>query len=560
MPAAGDAPEFTASRVDADQWGGWADVPGVESAEPLGVATTRAEAGGATASVAALGVAEGSGLVPGADGEVDDGDAGDVAPGTVVLTPGAADALDAQVGDVVTLGGAELTVAATVDANQSFSHTPVVWTTLDDSQAVGARGSSEGEPVASVVALTTSDDDVFAGALPEADDALGTTTVTTSDARLAVASFAGENTSLTTMQAFLLVISALVVGAFFTVWTISRTGDIAVVKVLGASTGYLLRDALGQAAVLLVGGVAVGAGLSAAAAALLPDAVPVVVTAATTLLPAAGLVLLGLVGAGVSVARITASTRTRRWPPAEPCSPTLPADLEGVTRDLHLEHITLLYPDGDGTLTAVDDVDLAVPAGTTTALLGPSRAGKSSLLAVASGLTRPTRGIVRIGGDVVFTPDTTVAQATRVRLERIGMGFQSPQLLGSLTALEQLELHAHLRGRRPSSVHGRAMELLDAVGVADHAHKRPAQLTGGQRQRVAIARALVGRPEVLLVDEPTSALDHERGTQVVELITRLAREMFAATLLVSHDASTLASVDATVRMVDARIDEPVTAA
>ncbi|MCA5893958.1 ABC transporter ATP-binding protein [Isoptericola sp. NEAU-Y5] len=222
--------------------------------------------------------------------------------------------------------------------------------------------------------------------------------------------------------------------------------------------------------------------------------------------------------------------------------------------DLHLEHIVLVYPDGDTTLRAVDDVDLTVPAGTTTALLGPSGAGKSSLLAVAAGLTRPTRGTVTIGDDVVFTPDTSVARSTRVRLERIGMVFQSPQLLGSLTALEQLELHAHLRGARPASTRERAMELLDAVGVADHAGRRPAQLSGGQRQRVAIARALVGRPEVLLVDEPTSALDHERGTQVVELITRLARETSAATLLVSHDASTLATVDATVRMLDARIE------
>lgn len=228
--------------------------------------------------------------------------------------------------------------------------------------------------------------------------------------------------------------------------------------------------------------------------------------------------------------------------------------------DLHLEGITLVYPDGDSTLTAVNDVDLTVPAGTTTALLGPSGAGKSSLLAVAAGLTRPSSGTVTIGDDVVFTPTTTVARSTRVRLERLGMVFQSPQLLGSLTALEQLELHAHLRGRRPSSVRGRALELLDAVGVADHADKRPAQLSGGQRQRVAIARALVGRPEVLLVDEPTSALDHERGTQVVELITRLARETDAATLLVSHDASTLATVDATVRMLDARIEETATPA
>ncbi|GAA2227070.1 ABC transporter ATP-binding protein [Promicromonospora sukumoe] len=222
--------------------------------------------------------------------------------------------------------------------------------------------------------------------------------------------------------------------------------------------------------------------------------------------------------------------------------------------DLRLDGITLVYPDGDTTLTAVDDVGLTIPAGTTTALLGPSGAGKSSLLAVAAGLTPPSRGTVSIGDETVFTPTTTVAEATRVRLERIGMVFQSPNLLGSLTALEQLELHAHLRGHRPASLRERSLELLDAVGLAGLHDRRPARLSGGQRQRVAIARALVGRPQVLLVDEPTSALDHERGTQVVELITGLARETGAATLLVSHDAATLGSVDATVRMLDARVE------
>ncbi|MCR6688824.1 ABC transporter ATP-binding protein [Cellulomonas sp.] len=223
--------------------------------------------------------------------------------------------------------------------------------------------------------------------------------------------------------------------------------------------------------------------------------------------------------------------------------------------DLHLDAITLVYPDGDSTLTAVEDLDLSIPSGTTTALLGPSGSGKSSLLAVAGGLTRPTSGTVRIGQDVVFHPRTTVAAATRTRLGRIGIVFQSPQLLGSLTALEQLELHAHLRGDRPASLRARALDLLAEVGMSDHAHKRPAQLSGGQRQRVAIARALIGAPQVLLVDEPTSALDHARGTQVIDLITRLARELDAATLVVSHDSSTLDSVDRTVRMFDGRLEE-----
>lgn len=224
--------------------------------------------------------------------------------------------------------------------------------------------------------------------------------------------------------------------------------------------------------------------------------------------------------------------------------------------DLHLDDIVLTYPDGDSTLTAVDHVSLTIPSGTTTALLGPSGSGKSSLLAVTGGLTPPTAGGVRIGERTVFAPDTTTGDAARVRLQHIGIVFQQPQLLDSLTATEQLELLAHLRGRSPRSTRTQAMELLDAVGLADRAHHRPGQLSGGQRQRVAIARALWGQPDVLLVDEPTSALDHERGQAIVNLITDLARQTGAATLLVSHDESTLQSVDAVVHLIDGRLHAP----
>ncbi|WP_159622084.1 ABC transporter permease [Ruania rhizosphaerae] len=292
MPAPGDSPAFTASQVTAGVWEEWAQLPGVQTAEPLGVATTRAESAGTTASVTTLGVIPGSALAPQR-----------VTPGTVLLSTGAAEDLRIGTGETVTLGGRELTVAAVADSDASFAHTPAVWTSLEDWQAIGARGADGDEPVATVVALTTSgasDADLAA-----ADNENGTTTLTRADARSAVSSFAGENTSLTTMQAFLLVISALVVGAFFSVWTISRSGEIAVLKALGASTAYLLRDALGQAALLLVGGVALGTGLAAGGAALLPGTVPVALTAGTTLVPAAGLIVLGLLGAGVSVARIT---------------------------------------------------------------------------------------------------------------------------------------------------------------------------------------------------------------------------------------------------------------
>ncbi|GAA3216417.1 ABC transporter ATP-binding protein [Oerskovia jenensis] len=241
--------------------------------------------------------------------------------------------------------------------------------------------------------------------------------------------------------------------------------------------------------------------------------------------------------------------------------------------DLTLDHITLVYPDGESTVTAVDDVSLTVPAGTTTAVLGPSGSGKSSLLAVAATLTTPTAGEVRIGGDVVNAPagaagsatgrpsgsrkaaSAVSSQAARLRRDRIGIVFQQPQLITSLTALENLELMSHLRGERPSAHRDRALDLLDAVGLRDQAAKRPGQLSGGQRQRVAIARALMNNPEVLLVDEPTSALDHTRGVQIIELVTRLTRETGAATIVVTHDEATLDSVDARVHLADGRLVE-----
>lgn len=289
--APGDAPDLTSSRVEPAQWAAWADRPGVTDAQPLGVVTTRATAGGTTVAVTALGVDPGSDLVPG----------GGPADGRVVLTAQGADALGVAAGDALALDGTDLTVDRVVPDDLQLAHTPVAWVSLADWQAVGARGGSG--PSATVVALRT--DGATADDLAAADAATGTTTVTTGEARSAVSSFTAENLSLTTMQAFLVAISALVVGAFFTVWTISRQGDVAVLKALGASTGHLLRDALGQAALVLVAAVGAGVGLAAAAGAALSGVVPVLVSPATTLLPGALLVVLGLAGAAAAVARIT---------------------------------------------------------------------------------------------------------------------------------------------------------------------------------------------------------------------------------------------------------------
>ncbi|MFD5637538.1 ABC transporter ATP-binding protein [Streptomyces sp. NPDC127077] len=220
---------------------------------------------------------------------------------------------------------------------------------------------------------------------------------------------------------------------------------------------------------------------------------------------------------------------------------------------LILDDITLTYPDGDGRLTALDGVGLRVPAGTTTAVVGPSGSGKSSLLAVAATLAAPDRGRVLVGG--TETGALTSAERAVLRRREIGIVFQQPNLLPSLTALEQLQVMGHLDGRR--QVTRRARELLAEVGLGDLAHRRPHQLSGGQRQRVNIARALVNEPSVLLVDEPTSALDQERGTAVLDLLLRLTRERATATVLVTHDRARLGETDAVREMRDGRLGAPV---
>ncbi|MFD4263686.1 ABC transporter ATP-binding protein [Streptomyces sp. NPDC058534] len=221
---------------------------------------------------------------------------------------------------------------------------------------------------------------------------------------------------------------------------------------------------------------------------------------------------------------------------------------------LNLTDITLTYPDGDSRLTALDHVTLDVPTGTLTAVVGPSGSGKSSLLAVAATLITPDAGTVTLDGTA--TIGLTRAELTDLRRQKIGIVFQQPNLLPSLTAAEQLQVMAQIDGRKPRTARGRAMELLDAVGLAGQAGRRPHQLSGGQRQRVNIARALMNDPTVLLVDEPTSALDHERGAGVIDLITRLTHQRATATVLVTHDRTHLTAVDQVAEVHDGRLRLP----
>ncbi|MFI6601413.1 ABC transporter ATP-binding protein [Nonomuraea sp. NPDC050536] len=218
---------------------------------------------------------------------------------------------------------------------------------------------------------------------------------------------------------------------------------------------------------------------------------------------------------------------------------------------LKLADIVLTYPDGDGTVTALDRVELAVAPGEFTAVVGPSGSGKSSLLAVAATLVTPTAGSVAVAGHEV-TGMSREAR-TRIRREHIGIVFQQSNLLASLTALDQLLVMADLSGHSTKKAAARARDLLRAVGLEDKRDRRPHQLSGGERQRVNIARALMNEPEVLLVDEPTSALDHQRGAQIVALLADLTRREGLATVLVTHDLATLSAVDTVLTMTDGRL-------
>jgi putative ABC transport system ATP-binding protein len=219
-----------------------------------------------------------------------------------------------------------------------------------------------------------------------------------------------------------------------------------------------------------------------------------------------------------------------------------------------IENVSLELGDGDQKVLALDNVSATVNAGELTAVVGPSGSGKSSLLAVCGGLRTPTAGSVSIDGTTIST--LSPAALTRVRRDLIGFVFQQSNLVPALTAIDQLLLVVHLRGKRPGGAdRERAMALLAEVDMTQRADRRPDQLSGGERQRVGIARSLMGEPKVLLVDEPTSMLDHNRGQAIVELLAGRCREHNVATLMVTHDQGMLDTADSVMHIVDGRLTQ-----
>lgn len=230
------------------------------------------------------------------------------------------------------------------------------------------------------------------------------------------------------------------------------------------------------------------------------------------------------------------------------------------TSVLELRDVTLEYPDGvdasgnPTTVRALDGVNFTAEQGTLTALIGQSGSGKSSMLSMASALITPTSGQVLVGGrDITGFSNKQLAA---LRRDEIGIIFQQPNLIASLTAVEQLVLAGHIRGKRGKELKAarvHAKELLELVGLEGAANRRVHQLSGGQRQRVNIARALMGNPRVLLADEPTSALDHDRSVAIVELLQRVTREFNLASIMVTHDVEFADAADRVAVMADGRL-------
>lgn len=272
----GAAPSFDSSALAPEQVRTWQRAGG--TVRPVGIGHGQAAAdGSAPTPVAVFGV----------DGRAF-GNQPATEPGAVVLSRPAAQRLSAGVGARVSIGSRSFTVAA-IGGDDWYSHTPVVWTTLADWQAAASRG------VATVLVVSDVPDPAAVNA------AAHTRSTSVRGALSALGAYQAENTSLTLMTVLLFAISALVIGAFFTVWTIQRTPDIATLKALGATTGSLARDALGQALIVLLAGTAIGVGATALTSTFLSDAMPFVIDTTTTVVPASALIGLGLLGATVAL-------------------------------------------------------------------------------------------------------------------------------------------------------------------------------------------------------------------------------------------------------------------
>ena len=219
-----------------------------------------------------------------------------------------------------------------------------------------------------------------------------------------------------------------------------------------------------------------------------------------------------------------------------------------VTR---LDNVTRVYKIGQVETRALRGVSLSIEDGEFTALVGPSGSGKTTLLQLIGCLDQPTSGQVFVRGQDVSRLNRN--QRADMRRGMIGFVFQFFALIPTLTAYENIEMPLLLNGHTPKERRDRVMQLLESVDLADRAHHRPDQLSGGEQQRVAVARALAPNPALILADEPTANLDTANGEQVMDFMTRLNQETGVTFVFATHDPRVIRFARRVVELRDGHI-------
>ena len=213
---------------------------------------------------------------------------------------------------------------------------------------------------------------------------------------------------------------------------------------------------------------------------------------------------------------------------------------------VELKNVSRVYRNGDHEQRALDHVDLSLEEGKFIVVLGPSGAGKSTLLNLLGGLDSPTEGTITVDGRDIST--LTENELADYRAETVGFVFQSYNLIPTLTVIENVALVKEI-AKNPLSSH----DMLREVGLADHTHQFPSELSGGEQQRVSLARALAKNPRILLCDEPTGALDSETGVMVLKLLLSMARDMNKTIIIVTHNQNIAKMADVVIRVKNGKI-------
>ncbi|MCR6032446.1 ATP-binding cassette domain-containing protein [Nocardioides sp. zg-579] len=235
-----------------------------------------------------------------------------------------------------------------------------------------------------------------------------------------------------------------------------------------------------------------------------------------------------------------------------PTNGPAPTAADRVTLAASARGLARVHGRGDAAVHALRGVDLDLPAGRFTAVMGPSGSGKSTLMHCLAGLDAPTAGTVEVAGQALERLDDTAL--TLFRRDHVGFVFQSFNLLPMLTAAQNIALPLELAGRRLSgAVRERHDLVVDVLGLRDRLGHRPAELSGGQQQRVAIARALVSEPAIVFADEPTGNLDSAASAEVLGFLRRSVRELGQTVVMVTHELDAAAYADDVVVIADGAI-------